>query len=100
MRIGEDVSDTWMPHFNKIKPIFKDEKFIPSTRNALNNIVSRAALHEHWWVNDPDCLLVRPDTKLSLAEVQTLATAIGMTGGSLLLSDACHLPEDPSIAVA
>lgn len=95
MRIGEDVSDTWMPHFNKIKPIFKDEKFIPSTRNALNNIVSRAALHGHWWVNDPDCLLVRPDTKLSLAEVQTLATAIGMTGGSLLLSDALPaLPED------
>jgi alpha-galactosidase len=87
MRIGEDVSPTWMPHFNGIKPVFKDEKFIPSMRNALNNIISRAPLHKHWWINDPDCLLVRDETKLSLAEVQLLATAVGMTGGSMLLSD-------------
>ena len=93
MRIGEDVAETWLPHWNKIKPVFKDERFIPSTKNALNNIISRAALHKHWWINDPDCLLVRPDTKMSLAEVQTLATAIGMTGGSLILSD--NLPALP-----
>jgi alpha-galactosidase len=44
-------------------------------------------------VNDPDCLLVRPETHLTLAEVQTLATVISLTGGSLLLSD--HLPTLP-----
>jgi 7-keto-8-aminopelargonate synthetase-like enzyme len=46
-------------------------------------------------VNDPDCLLVRPDSRLSLDEVRTLATAIGMTGGSVMLSDKmAALPEE------
>jgi alpha-galactosidase len=61
----------------------------------MQNILTRAPLHRQWWVNDPDCLLVRPDTELSLPEVQSLATAIGMTGGSLLVSDDLpNLPED------
>jgi hypothetical protein len=38
-------------------------------------------------------LLVRPETDLSLDEIQTLATVIAMTGGSLLLSD--NLPTLP-----
>lgn len=100
MRIGEDVSDTWLPHFNRIRPVFKEEKFIPSARNALNNIVSRAPLHKHWWINDPDCLLVRDKMKLSLDEVRLLATAIGMTGGSLLLSDDLQALSDERMRIA
>ncbi len=100
MRIGEDVADTWEPHFNRIKPVFREEKFIPSTRNALNNIITRAPLHKHWWINDPDCLLVRSETKLSLPEVQMLATVIGMTGGSLLLSDDLQLLAEDRIRIA
>jgi alpha-galactosidase len=45
-------------------------------------------------VNDPDCLLVRPDTRLTLDEVRSLATDIVLTGGSLLLSD--DLPALPA----
>jgi alpha-galactosidase len=46
-------------------------------------------------VNDPDCLLLRPQTRLTLAEVQTAATAVALTGGSLLLSDdLAVLPPD------
>jgi len=41
----------------------------------------------HFWVNDPDCLLVREDSNLSLPEVQSLATAISLTGGAVLISD-------------
>mgnify|MGYP001007760439 FL=1 len=51
------------------------------------NILTRANLHHKWWVNDPDCLLVRPDSNLTLTEVQSLATTIGLTGGALLISD-------------
>ncbi|MEA3325770.1 MAG: alpha-galactosidase [Chloroflexota bacterium] len=87
MRIGADVSGYWEPHFPPVSPLLRKEPHMPSARNALQNILSRAPLHHHWWINDPDCLLVRPDTDLTLPEVQTLATAIGMTGGSLLLSD-------------
>jgi alpha-galactosidase len=45
-------------------------------------------MHGRLWANDPDCLLVREDrTKLTLPEVQSLATAIALSGGMVLLSD-------------
>ena len=95
MRISADVSGHWNPHFPPISPLLKNEPHMPAARNALQNIVTRAPLHRHWWINDPDCLLIRPDTALTLDEVKTLATAIGMTGGSLLLSDDLPaLPKD------
>jgi alpha-galactosidase len=87
MRISADVSGTWEPHFPPVSFLLKKEPHMPSARNALQNILSRAFLHRHWWINDPDCLLVRPETELTLPELQSLATAIGLTGGSLLLSD-------------
>lgn len=87
MRISADVSGHWDPHFPPVSPLLKAEPHMPSARNALNNILTRAMMHRQWWINDPDCLLVRSDTDLTLAEVQTLATAIALTGGSLLLSD-------------
>jgi alpha-galactosidase len=60
---------------------------MPCTRNAIQNIITRAPMDPHWWVNDPDCLLVRADSKLSLPEVQSLASAISLSGGAVLLSD-------------
>ena len=93
MRIGPDVSGDWVPVFSGIKAFIKDEPSFPCARNSIRSILTRANLHKHWWINDPDCLLIRPDTHLSLDEVKTLATAIGMTGGSLLLSD--DLPKLP-----
>ena len=87
MRIGCDVSGEWDPEFNGISFFFKDEPFMPSARNAIHNIIMRIPLHQRWWINDPDCLLVRADTKLNLDEVKTLTSAIGMSGGMMLLSD-------------
>ncbi len=87
MRIGADVSSYWQPHFPPFSLLLKNEPHMPSARNALQNILTRAPLHQQWWVNDPDCLLVRPETDLTLAEIQSLATAIALTGGSLLISD-------------
>ena len=95
MRISADVNGYWQPHFPPVSLLLRNEPHMPSARNALHNILTRASLHRHWWINDPDCLLIRPDTNLTLAEVQTLATAIGLTGGSLLLSDDLPaLPDD------
>jgi len=95
MRIGADVSGHWEPKFPPLTKLLKKEPNMPSARNALQNILSRAPLHRHWWINDPDCLLVRPDTELTIPEVQTLATAISLTGGSLLISDDIPgLPEE------
>lgn len=95
MRISCDVDGSWHPRMLGLRFLFHPEPHFPAARNAVNNILTRAPLHGRWWVNDPDCLLVRPNTDLTLAEVQTLATAIALTGGSLLLSDdLTRLPEE------
>jgi alpha-galactosidase len=87
MRIGADVSGYWKPTYFGISWPIRNEPHMPSARNSIQNILTRAALNRRWWVNDPDCLLVREDSHLNLDEVRSLATAIGMTGGSVLLSD-------------
>lgn len=94
MRIGPDVSGSWQPHFLGLRRLIRNEPSVPCARNSIRSILTRANLHKHWWVNDPDCLLIRPDSELSLDEVRTLATAIGVTGGSILLSD--DLPGLPA----
>ena len=87
MRVGADVSPSWRPAFHGIGFPFRSEPHMPSARNAIQNTLTRASLHKRWWVNDPDCLLVHPDSRLTLTEVQSLAAVIALTGGSLLLSD-------------
>jgi len=95
MRIGADVSGSWRPFFFGMGFPFKNEPHMPSARNSIQNILVRAGLHRKWWINDPDCLLVRPDSRLNPDEVRSLATAIGMTGGSVLLSDdITRLPDE------
>ena len=95
MRIGADVAPRWNPAYNDHEFFFKGEPDMPSARNAIHNALTRAPLHGRWWINDPDCLVVRPTSLLNLNEVQTLATVIALTGGSLLLSDdLSELPSD------
>lgn len=93
-RIGADVSGDWRPNFNGIGFLFRNEPAMPSARNSIRNILTRASLHQHWWINDPDCLLIRPNTRLTLDEVRSLASVIALTGGSLLVSD--DLPKLPA----
>jgi alpha-galactosidase len=93
-RIGADVSGSWLPQFHGISRFFKKEPHMPSAKNSIQNIITRAEQHNRWWINDPDCLLVRPEIDLSLDEIKSLATAIAITGGSLLVSD--DLPKLPA----
>lgn len=95
MRIGADVSGNWKPRQYGLERPFENEPGMPAVRNALQNALTRANLHGRWWLNDPDCLLVRPETRLTLAEVQTLATVIRLSGGLVMLSDDLErLPDD------
>jgi len=95
MRIGSDVAETWAPNYGALTRLFVNEPNMPSVRNAIQNILTRAPMHNRWWVNDPDCLLVRPQSELTLAEIQTMATVTGMTGGAMLLSDdLTRVPEE------
>ncbi len=87
VRVGADVAPHWRPRFLGLERPFRREGEMPAARNALQNALTRSFLHRRWWINDPDCLLVRPDADLTAAEVQTLVTLIGASGGSLFLSD-------------
>jgi alpha-galactosidase len=95
MRISADVDPHWNPSHFGTEFFFKPEKGMPSARNATHNSLTRAALHRRWWVNDPDCLLLDADVPLTQDEIQTLATVISATGGSLLIStDLTRIPPE------
>lgn len=87
MRISADTAPSWGAHYFGRSIPFLDEPHAPAARNALHNVLTRANLNRKWWWNDPDCILLRPDSELSLPEVQTAASIISLTGGMLLVSD-------------
>ncbi len=92
MRIGPDVAPNWRPSYRGLTRMIERETMMPAAWNAIRSTLGRAAWHRRWWVNDPDCLLIRSaNTRLSAPEVQSLATVIAMSAGSLILSD--ELPK-------
>ena len=98
MRVGSDVDIRWKPALKGISFFYQNEPHVPSARNAIQNVLARAPMQNRWWINDPDCLLLRPETELTLAEVQTLASIIALSGGSLVISD--YLPSLPADRLA
>src|SRR6185312_10785524 len=76
MRVGPDVKELWRNGPN------------PSVKHAMRLTLQRNWMHKRWWVNDPDCLIVREtDTALDEAEVRFLATGIALSGGMVIASD-------------
>jgi alpha-galactosidase len=87
MRIGTDVAPDWEPRYFGIELLFPNEPDIPSAKNAMQNVLTRSMLHNRWWQNDPDCLLVRESSHLTLTEIQSMASLIAISGGLMLISD-------------
>ena len=88
MRVGPDVAPSWKPRYPFVDALIKNEWDLPSARNALHNTITRAPLHRRWWINDPDCLLLRrTEPQLSEAEVQALVTVVALSGGAAMVSD-------------
>jgi alpha-galactosidase len=84
-RVGPDVAPYWLP-FERQAP--RTPLSDPSALNSIRNSINRFWMHGRLWMNDPDCLLVRDtDGALTIDEVRSLATVIGMTGGMVLSSD-------------
>ncbi|MCD6577592.1 MAG: alpha-galactosidase [Anaerolineaceae bacterium] len=100
LRIGADVSGHWKPAYFNVGFPFKKEPHMPSAENSIHNTITRSFLHNKWWVNDPDCLLLGDESSLSLEEVQTLATVIALTGGSVLLSDNMETLSENRLKIA
>jgi alpha-galactosidase len=85
MRIGPDVAPRWR---SRAEDAVVGLSAAPSARNAVRNVLARAALHQRLWINDPDCVLLRDrSTRLSEDEVRTVAAAALTSGGLLLISD-------------
>lgn len=45
-------------------------------------------MHNNFWINDPDCLMIRrTNTELNLDEIKLQLTILGLSGGQILISD-------------
>ncbi len=88
MRIGPDVGPHWRPRYKPFSLFLRCDPSMPSARNAIRNMLLRLPLHRRWWLNDPDCLILREEGgELSPGEVEALATAIALTSETMMLSD-------------
>jgi len=88
MRVGPDTAPSWEPSYGRVGPLLKRNPSLPSLRNSLRNVATRTWMHNRWWTNDPDTLLMRStQTQLTEDEVLAQVTLIGLSGGLLLLSD-------------
>lgn len=95
MRIGPDVTPWWS---NRMARGPQRDLHGLATKHAIRNILTRAFSHRRWWLNDPDCLMVRDTkTRLSEEEVRSLATAIAVTDGMLVLSDRIERLSEPRL---
>lgn len=85
MRISGDVDPSWVHWSGKI---VGGDDFTISCRNAIRNTITRYFTHNIFWINDPDCIMVRSDkTKLNQEEIKTLVSVAGLSGGIFLSSD-------------
>jgi len=84
MRIGEDTAPYW-----KTKPSgFQG----PNAFFALKNALMRQFMHRTFWLNDPDCLLVRDrEIELTRNERELYALAAGALDNMVVASDRLSL---------
>ncbi|RDE12911.1 MAG: hypothetical protein C4K49_09365 [Candidatus Thorarchaeota archaeon] len=77
MRIGTDIASVW-----------RYETMGLGVYECAINTMSRSVLNGRWWINDPDCVLVRQDdTQLTMDEVRLWVSLVALSGGLVLLSD-------------
>lgn len=92
MRIGPDTAPHWEPRLSGLRFPFRRDPTMPSLRNSLRNVTSRTWMHDRWWINDPDNLMLRGSrTELTPEEVRAQVTLLGLSGGLTVFSD--HLPD-------
>ena len=85
MRIGEDTDPRWE---ETNMQLIESGIHTPSLKVSLLNIIYRSFMHRNFWINDPDCLMIRrTDTELTLEEIKLQLTIMGLSGGQILISD-------------
>jgi len=87
MRVSQDINIFW-------KPADPANVGGVSTQHAVQNTLLRSPFNQKWWLNDPDCVIVRQYGDLNgmtRNEIRTLASVAALTGSILLDSD--NLPQ-------
>jgi len=84
MRVTADTGPTWKPMLPLPTVCGWN---LPCARNMVRNTMTRLSMHARWWVNDPDCVLLRENTSLTHDETVGVATVVAMSGGMTLVSD-------------
>ncbi len=85
MRVSCDVSPSWEPSF--IEKLAGGDSHV-ETRGAIRNSIVRSFMHDNFWINDPDCLMLRrQNTGLTPEERDSLYNAIMILGGMMVISD-------------
>lgn len=85
MRIGEDTDPRWE---ETNKQLIESGIHTPSLKVSLINIIYRSFMHRNFWINDPDCLMIRrKNTQLNIDEIRLQLTIMGLSGGQILISD-------------
>jgi alpha-galactosidase len=79
MRIGPDTDPTWETP--------GESGSQPGLKNAVRNTLNRNFLHRRWWLNDPDCQLVRDTSDLTASEREAFAVLVAVSGGVNMFSD-------------
>lgn len=92
MRIGEDTAPFW-----KTRPSgFQG----PNAYFALKNALMRQFMHRTFWLNDPDCLLLRDrEIELTPGERELYALAAGALDAMIIDSDRLSLLDAPAKAL-
>jgi alpha-galactosidase len=83
MRVSADAGPSWFPDF----PFQNDKNNHPGCRNSVRNTINKMSMHRRWWVNDPDCMLIRNTTKITFDELKGIGTVTALSGGSFFISD-------------
>lgn len=79
MRVSPDVDASWEPPLGDISQ--------PSGLGALAAGRARAFMHARLWINDPDCLLARPEAAFRDELARHVAASGGLAGCSDALLD-------------
>jgi alpha-galactosidase len=86
MRVGEDTAPFWKTEMSSIQG--------PNAYYALRNPILRSFMHKKWWLNDPDCLLLRrTNTGLSANECELYARTAGALDNMIIESDDLELVD-------
>ena len=83
MRVSPDVAPFW--RMSGLIPTVLGENELHGRYVSIHHSMTRAFLHDRWWINDPDVLLLGGDARPH--EIKTQAAAVAASGGLVLLGD-------------